>query len=433
MSTDFLVHQIFSAPTEADALSTHTHTKAKPKTKIVLLNHTGIVSGAERVLLLILDNLNGDFFEPAVICPAESELAELVRKKGVPVTGLPNLTARFTWNPLKLFQYLSSYEQVIRELRNTLRRENVDLIHANSVRAGLLATFATAGTGIPVIWHLHDIMKRHPFSTAIRWIVTIIPPILTLSDSRAAADRFRGLLLRLTRNRTRIKVMYNPVDSEEFYPDVHQRHLTRKQLGLLDRQFAFAIIGQLTPRKGQLETIEAFSSVARDLPQVVLFIIGAALFEHDQEYLEKLKSTVARLDLKDRVIFLGQRTDVNALLGAMDAVVINSRREPFCLIALEALAAEKPVAAACVDGIPELIEDKVTGLLTPPGDRKALALALRELCSHPDLCRKLASEGRAMVERNFSCSQYIQTLEALYDEAAKKPVHRHSSSLATSA
>jgi glycosyltransferase involved in cell wall biosynthesis len=424
MSTHFLVGQICPAPTEADALST--------KTKVLLLNHTGIVSGAERVLLLILDNLNGDFFDPVVICPKGSELAELVRRKGVPVTDLPNLTARFTWNPLKLFQYLLSYASVIRELRNTLRRENVDLIHANSVRAGLLATFATAGTGTPVIWHLHDIMKRHPFSTAIRWVVTIIPPVLTLSDSRAAADRFRGLLLRLTGNRTRIEVMYNPVDSEVFYPDVNQRKLTRKQLGLLDEQFAFAIIGQLTPRKGQLETIEAFSSVARDLPHVVLFIVGAPLFEHDQEYLEKLKSAVARLTLKDRVIFLGQHSDVNALLSGIDGVVINSRREPFCLIALEALAAEKPVVAACVDGIPELIKDKATGLLTPPGDRQALALALRKLCGDPDLCRKLSSDGRAMVERNFSCSQYIQTLESLYHEAAKS-VNSNSPSLATNA
>src|ERR1700735_1091745 len=330
MSTDFLVDQISLAPTKADALST--------KTKIVLLNHTGIVSGAERVLLLILDNLNADLFDPVVICPKASELAELVADRRVPVIDMPNLTARFTWNPLKLVRYLLSYASVIRELRNTLRRENVDLIHANSVRAGLLATFAMPGTGTPVIWHLHDIMKRHPFSTAIRWIVTIIPPVLVFSDSRAAAERFRGLLLRLTGNRTRITVMYNPVDSKIFHPDLAQRKLTRKQLGLLDEQFAFAIIGQLTPRKGQLETIEAFSAVARDLPHVVLFIVGGALFDHDREYLEKLKSAVTRLNLKDRVIFLGHHNDVNALLSGMDGVVINSRREPFCLIALEALA-----------------------------------------------------------------------------------------------
>jgi glycosyltransferase involved in cell wall biosynthesis len=405
-----------------DALST--------KTKIVLLNHTGIVSGAERVLLLILDNLNGDFFDPAVICPKGSELAELVSERRVRVMDIPNLTARFTWNPLKLVKYLLSYASVIRELRNTLRQENIDLIHANSVRAGLLATFAMAGTGTSVIWHLHDIMKRHPFSTAIRWIVTIIPPVLVLSDSRAAAERFRGLLLHLTGERTRVTVLYNPVDSRIFHPDLAQRKLTRKQLGLLDEQFAFAIIGQLTPRKGQLETIEVFSSVARDLPHVVLFIVGAALFDHDHEYLERLQSAVARLNLKDRVIFLGQHSDVNALLSGMDGVVINSRREPFCLIALEALAAEKPVVAACVDGIPELIKDKVTGLLTPPGDRKALALALRKLCGDSDLCRKLSSEGRAMVERNFDCSQYIRTLEALYDKASKS-VDRNSPSLVT--
>lgn len=390
-------------------------------TKVLFLNHTGIVSGAERVLLIILDHLNRDRFEPVVVCPEPSQLAELLRERQVPVAGIPSLTARFTWNPLRLINYLRSYAKVVRAFRKASRREDVDVIHANSVRAGLLATFATIGTGIPVIWHLHDMMKRHPISTSIRWVVTIMPPAFILGVSRATAEQFRGWLLRLTQ-RACIAVLHNPVDSKYFRPDLNERKRTRELLGLRDEHFAFAIVGQLTPRKGQLEAIEAFSEVAYSVPDAVLFVVGAPLFNNDHKYLQKLESAVAKGKLVDRVLFLGQRNDVGAILCAVDGIVINSRQEPFGLIALEALAAGKPIVAAKVDGIPELIQDKVTGLLTAPGDRKALVSGLRTLYSCPDLCQELSSRGRLLVEKTFDCSHYVRALEALYDKAVRRSV-----------
>jgi glycosyltransferase involved in cell wall biosynthesis len=371
---------------------------------------------------MILDHLDRDLFEPVVGCPADSQLAEFVRARQIPVVGIPNLTARFTWNPFRLAEYLQSYAEVIKEFRNVPRRERIDLIHANSVRAGLLATVAMAWTGIPVIWHLHDMMERHPFSTAIRWVTTIAPPVFVIAVSRAAAERFRGWSLQVTGGRTPIVVLHNPVDSQRFHPNVAGRKHARELLGLRDEQFVFAVIGQVTPRKGQMETIQAFSEMARSVPNAVLVIVGAALFNHDHEYLNRLRSTVTKLNLADRVLFLGQQRDINALLGAVDGVIINSRREPFALIALEALAAGKPVVAADVDGIPELIEGGVTGLLTTPGDRHALASALRTLCLNQELCRKLSSKGRGVVEKNFNCSGYAQALAALYDAALNKPV-----------
>ena len=126
--------------------------------------------------------------------------------------------------------------------------------------------------------------------------------------------------------------------------------------------------------------------------------------------------------LADRILFLGQRNDVGAILCAVDGIVINSRREPFGLIALEALAAGKPIVAAKVDGIPELIQDKVTGLLTAPGDRKALVSGLRTLYSCPDLCQELSSRGRLLVEKTFDCSHYVRAIETLYGKALEHSV-----------
>jgi glycosyltransferase involved in cell wall biosynthesis len=174
------------------------------------------------------------------------------------------------------------------------------------------------------------------------------------------------------------------------------------------------MIGQLTRRKGQLEAIRAFGNVVKRVPQARLLIVGGPIFNDDHRYLKLLKSEVEKLGLADAVLFLGQRRDVNAVLGAADAVVINSRREPFALIALEALAAAKPVVAASVDGIPELIEHEMTGLLFPAGDLSALSSAMLRLMAEPETCRRLSERGRALVETHFTCDLYIQGLEALY-------------------
>jgi L-malate glycosyltransferase len=388
--------------------------------KILFLNHTGVVSGAERVLLTILENLDRKRFQPVVSCPLGTDLAQILQERSVPVVAMPDLHARFTWNPIRMVRYLHSYFSAIREFRRAPFLRNVELIHANSVRAGLVASFATVGTGIPVIWHLHDMMKHHPFSTAIRCVALLMPAISILAVSHAAGAQFRGLLLRLSKNRPPITVLQNSVDSQRFSPDPAGRQRVRQSLGLVDTQFAFAIVGQLTPRKGQLETILAFADVVKRVPDAVLLVVGAPLFNDDHRYLAALQSAVARLGLRGKVFFLGQRSDVNALLAAADAVVVNSRREPFGLIVLEALAAVKPVVAAGVDGVVEVVEDGVTGLLVRPGEQSALAAGMARLADDPQLRKSLGVNGRALIEKNFTCAGYIQSLQAFYERTARQ-------------
>src|SRR5438132_5853626 len=138
--------------------------------KVLFYNHTGNVSGAERVLLLALKRLNRDAIEPLVVCP-EGELLLECKQLSVPVRAILELQARFTLRPDKLAVYILSLLKTVRELRNEVLRARVDAVHANSIRAGLAALIATIGTGHIVFWHVHDELKRHPISTAIRLLV----------------------------------------------------------------------------------------------------------------------------------------------------------------------------------------------------------------------------------------------------------------------
>src|SRR5437016_14623737 len=94
-----------------------------------------------------------------------------------------------------MLHYLTSFALVIRSARQIVIEEKPDLVHANSIRAGLVMSAATFGLGVPVIWHAHDIQPRHPLSSAVRLFAALRSHNHILAVSNAVAVRFRGTLL----------------------------------------------------------------------------------------------------------------------------------------------------------------------------------------------------------------------------------------------
>jgi hypothetical protein len=158
--------------------------------KILFYNHTGQVSGAERVLLMILARLDRRRFDPLVICPEPGPLIEMAAALSVPVQAVPDLDARFTWRIGLLLRYLRSFALVIRNLRQRVKQVRPDLIHANSIRAGLVATAATLGLGTTVIWHLHDLLPVHPISAGVRLVAFLCGRTRMIAVSSAVAENF---------------------------------------------------------------------------------------------------------------------------------------------------------------------------------------------------------------------------------------------------
>src|SRR5437764_7504370 len=139
--------------------------------KILFYNHTGKISGAERVLLTILRQLDRRRFEPLLVCPSAGELREMIRLLNIRTVVTDPLSARFTFGPKQLIGYFFSFVRSIRTARSIVRSEKPAVVHANSVRAGLVMSAATLGLRVPVYWHVHDLLPRHHLSTAIRLFV----------------------------------------------------------------------------------------------------------------------------------------------------------------------------------------------------------------------------------------------------------------------
>ena len=382
--------------------------------KILFYNHTGQVSGAERVLSMILAGLDRTAIDPVVVCPEASRMIELAATQRVRTRGLPNLDARFTWRPDRIVSYLVSFARVITRARTLVVEEAPDAIHANSIRAGLVMAAATVGLNVPVVWHAHDILPRHPLSSAVRIFAALTSRNHILAVSHAVATRFRGILLRPLHRRVPIQVIHNAVDLDRFQPNSEAKHQIRCELNLSNTQPVIGIVGQLTPRKGQLELIEAFAEVARKTPGAILLIVGEALFNRDEEYGEQLKRSAASLGVTNRVRFLGARDDVPALMRGLDVLVMNSQEEPFGLTVLEGLACGIAVLATSVGGTPEMIRHGENGWLVNRGDHHDLVRGLFTLLQDETLRRQLGSRGRRDAIARFSIERFMTEVLALY-------------------
>jgi len=166
-------------------------------------------------------------------------------------------------------------------------------------------------------------------------------------------------------------------------------------------------LGRLHDNKG-FDTL--LSSLAQ-LPDHFLWIAGAGPLEND------LKTLAQQLGVTDRVRFLGWRNDVAALLAAADVFVCSSRHEPFGNIVIEAWMYGTPIVAAASEGPSVLIEDGVTGLLTPIDDAGAMAHAISRLVAEPKLAADMAREGRKQYEHHYTeeavLPKYLDLFEGL--------------------
>jgi glycosyltransferase involved in cell wall biosynthesis len=211
-----------------------------------------------------------------------------------------------------------------------------------------------------------------------------------------------------------IEVIHNAVDLDRFHPDTEARERMRCALGLKNTQPVAGIVGQLTPRKGQLELIEGFAHVVREVPDAILLIVGEALFNRDEEYAEQLKRTVASLAIADRVRFLGPRNDVPKLMQGLDLLIINSHEEPFALTVLEGLASGTAVLATSVGGTPEMIRHGENGWLVKRRDHDDLVKGMLTLFRDEPLRRKMGSNGRRDAIARFSVDRFMKEVLILY-------------------
>jgi glycosyltransferase involved in cell wall biosynthesis len=183
--------------------------------------------------------------------------------------------------------------------------------------------------------------------------------------------------------------------------------------------FALGVVGQITPWKGQDMGLRALAELAARHPQLRLLVVGEAKFLSDTTrfdngaYLRRLQELARDDRLAGRVDFVGERSDVPAIMGALDALLVPSDGEPFGRVVVEAMAAGTPVLASDAAGPAEIIEDGESGLLAPVGDVGAWARSIDRLMTDPELRQRLVRGGRRR-STEFSVFAHARQVLAVY-------------------
>jgi glycosyltransferase involved in cell wall biosynthesis len=173
-------------------------------------------------------------------------------------------------------------------------------------------------------------------------------------------------------------------------------------------------VAALAPHKGQKHLVAATADLVRRVPDARVLIIG------DGELKESLQHQIASLGLDRHVTLTGFRADVIGILKSVDLVVMSSITEGLGSVILEAMACRRAVVGTRAGGIPEAIEDQVTGLVVPPKDEGALANALATLLPDADRRRIMGEAGRARVDTEFSLDALVRGTIRVYSAFAAK-------------
>jgi L-malate glycosyltransferase len=354
-----------------------------------------------------------DEVHPLVACPA-GELADELRGRDVDVHLIPAIEASFRLHPLQTPRGIAQILRSALAVRRAARRHQADIVHANSIRAGLAAAIACAGGGPPVIVHVRDCLPDSRAGNITRRVIAH-GAASVLANSRYTAANF-------ARNGApaNVQVAYSPVDLERFDPDRIDPAQARAELGL-GPEPVFAVIGQITPWKGQVTAIEALALLRRGVPLAKLLIAGGVKFSgagtryDNPAYLRSLRRMVYELGLGDDVVFMGERRDVAEILRAVDVLLVPSWEEPFGRTMVEAMAMRTPVIATNVGGPPEVIEHGQNGRLVAPQAPKAWARAMEDLIADRELLGQMGESAHRTAMR-FDRNAHVERVLAVYRE-----------------
>lgn len=390
--------------------------------RLLYVDHTGKLGGAELGLLDLMAHQPGAGLATFEDGPFPRRAAKAGRH--VVQTGAGVLDSiRREAGPAAALRAVRELRRLAAAVLDVARRERADALYANSLKAMIVSSLAGRGCGLPVLWHVHDLLTPEHFSRtnlmACRWAARRGVEG-AIANSQASAEAFT----RLVGPHVPVRVVYNGFDPEAFPSRPAEKS---------DEGHAVPTIGlfaRLAPWKGQHVAIDALAELDRLSPgadsaaRPRLRIVGEALFGEDA-YADELRRQADRLGLADRVEFLGFRDDVPALLHRCDVVIHSSTSaEPFGRAVVEAMLAGRPVVATDAGGVREIIDTPDVGRLVPPGDVNALAGAIAELFAEPEATARMAEAGRAQARTRFSLSAVLPAWDRAVAELLDRPPKR---------
>ncbi len=367
------------------------------------------IGGTKRHLLALVRGLDRRQFQVEVAAPRvrseafdDVSFSDEVREAGIRQYFVPMRRAISPASDLTCFAHLLGI----------MLRGRYDVVHTHSSKAGFLGRFAAKLAGVRAVVHtphgFYFLNRRagpgRVFYLGLERMAGMATDRLIALSSTELAEAVDNRIV----PPGKLALIENGIEVPEPRDPAATARL-RESLAP-GAGHVVGTVARFTPQKGPFDFVRMVAALGRLVPRVQVLWCG------DGELRGKVEALARDLGVEDRIRFLGYRTDVLDVMAAMDLFALTSHWEGLPYTVLDAMALEKPVVATAAVGTRDIVQDGITGLLTPVGDPEATARAIARLLAAPDEARAMGATGRQVVLRRYSQEAMVKRTGQLYVE-----------------
>ncbi len=366
------------------------------KINVLHIYQNSKVGGIQQQILNLFKEYDSAVFNPIFCCLGpKKDIGKEIEKLG------------FDCIALNRKRYHKFSPGIVIDIYKLIKKRHIHILRTHKYRANLYGRLAGWLAGVNVmIASLHiDYGNKDEYlgrRISNRLLSNVTDKIIAVSESvkRDAIkyDRIEPL---------KISVIRNGVDTDKFdgakFPDN-----IKNEFSVTEKDIVIGFVGRIVNSKGLIYLINAFSQLKKTYDNISLFIVGDGSLRDD------LEKEVKKIAIHNNVVFTGKRRNIPDFLSCFDIFVLPSIKEGLPNSLLEAMAMGKPIVAAKVGGIPEVLQNGTTGLIVPPRDPESLAKAIKSLIDDEHRAKNIGNAARKFILENYSIKSTVQKWQTLY-------------------
>ena len=366
---------------------------------------TKFVAGAGGITLRGSLALDPDRFRVTILSPRGGPFTDKAEEAGLEVIPLRHMSPTLN---------AKADVRAIRELEAHFNSRRFDIVHTHSAKAGGVGRIAARRAGQTAIVHSFHGLPFHEFQSRARrsGYIALERRLARITDqflTDGAAVAAEVIRLRIAPPE-RIRAIASPIDTADILPVTDEtRAEARRRLGLPTSMHIVGTVGRLDYQKAPQDFVAAIAALQRH--DVCVVWVG------DGPLRPRIEKLIANKGLVGRVLLLGERDDVPALLPGFDVFAMSSLYEGLPCAIVEAMTSGVPVVATAVNSVPEVVIPGKTGLLAPPRDPERLAGAMRYALDRPGELARMAMAARVHLGDRFRPEELGRDLEEVYELA----------------
>jgi len=377
--------------------------------KIFHISGTTLPGGGPEHIYQLIKHLNQNEWEFILCTTKDGSYWEKISSLGIKIHNLPLRKPSFS-TLLKLF--------------SILHKEKPDLIHTHGKGPGLHGRTIAKILNIPVVHTFHG-FHYEDLSVFTRWIHLTVEFFLTLITAQhifvSAGEKNRARIMRVL-DEENSTIIHNGVDYDYIDDLPITRSQALKSIDCIDweNKSIIGTISRISPEKGILNLLSAFSQIIQSMPDLRLIIVGGHPKEHTRYYLDVV-NFLEKKQLTEHVRILGYIQDAHKTLKSIDIYVSASLSEGLPISILEAIASKTPIVATEITGNKDILRNSVYGMLVEPNSPQSLAKGITKMIQ---LTKKeqdtMVENAYNRIKNHFSISEMTQKTRLLYNQVLNK-------------